>query len=108
MSDKKEFNLKQDWNWNKMIYKADDWVHQQAYDNAYNSLLDYLEIESEDELTLDLIEEAEHLIEFLETDHAEGGLGVHDSSPTYYGYYSVVRDWRENLPFDEQQGAPLI
>ena len=32
--DDEKFNLKQDWNWNKIISKSDDWIHQEAYDNA--------------------------------------------------------------------------
>lgn len=35
-----KFNLKQDWNWGRIFHKADDWIHQQAYDNAYDSMLE--------------------------------------------------------------------
>ena len=42
-----KFTLKQDWNWSKNIWKGDDLIHQQAYDSAYGSMLEYLEIESE-------------------------------------------------------------
>lgn len=86
-----EFKLKQDWNFSKMIFKGDDWVHSQAYDNAYDSMLEYLEIGDESELTSELIDEAQHLLDYLEQE-----LSVDQSSPTFYGYYRVVQDWIEN------------
>jgi hypothetical protein len=100
-----EFKLKKDWDFDRMIYKGDDWVHQQAYDNAYGSVLEYLGVESDEELTVALLDEAELLIKYLETPRADGGLEVNDSSPTYYGYYAVVRDLRDN--FDENIMAAL-
>ena len=32
--EEEKFTLKQDWNWGKIIYKSDDWIHQNAYDSA--------------------------------------------------------------------------
>ena len=93
----KEFNLEGDWNWNKIISKGDEWVESQAYDSAYDTLLEYLGIDSEEDLTEEVLDKADHLIDYLTTDYTEGGLGVHDTSPTYYAYYSIVRDWRDNL-----------
>ena len=86
-----EFTLKQDWNFNKMIFKGDEWVYNQAYDNAYGSMLEYLAIGDEEELTAELIDEAQHLVDYLEKE-----IGVDQSSPTFYGYYRVVQDWIEN------------
>lgn len=108
--DDNKFNLKQDWNWNKIISKSDDWIHQEAYDNAYNSMLEYLEIESEDELTEVHLDECQALIDYLETPYAEGGLGVggmNGHSETYYAYYRVMMDWIENFDLEQYEGAPL-
>jgi len=105
-----KFTLKQDWNWSKIIYKADDWIHQQAYDNAYDHMLEYLEIGSEDELTRELLQECETLIDYLEAPSDKGGLNqeMNGHSPTYYAYYRVMMDWIENFDYDgEVQGAPL-
>jgi hypothetical protein len=97
-----DFNLKQDWNWNKIIFKADDWIHQQAYDNAYDSMLEYLEIGSEDELTQEHLDECNRLIEYLEAPYDKGGLGMdmNGHSQTYYAYYRVMQDWIENFDYD--------
>ena len=96
-----EFNLKQDWNFNKMIFKGDEWVQSNAYDNAHGSMLDYLEIESEEELTSGLLDEAQQLIDYLGAPDDKGGLGVGDDSPTYYGYQRVVADWQEEFEYPE-------
>ena len=103
-----EFNLKQDWNWNKLIWKSDDWIHQQAYDNAYESMLEYLEIGSADELTQEHLDDCEALIEYLEAPYDKGGLGLGQNghSETYYAYYRVMMDWIENFDL-EHEGAPL-
>ena len=97
MAETKEFNLNGDDNWNKIISKGDEWIESQAYDNAYDTLCEYLGIDSGEDVTEELLVQADHLIEYLETPYADGGLGVHDTSPTYYAYYSIVRDWRDNL-----------
>lgn len=97
----KEFNLNGNYNWNKIISKGDEWIESQAYDNAYDTLCEYLSIDGHDDVTEEVLEQAEHLIEYLETDYAKGGLGVHDTSPTYYAYYSIVRDWRDNLEYGD-------
>jgi len=104
-----KFTLKQDWNWGKIFHKADDWIHQQAYDNAYDSMLEYLEIGSEDELTEVHLDECQALIDYLETPYSEDGQGMdmNGHSPTYYAYYRVMMDWIENFDYDEVQGAPL-
>ena len=28
--DEERFTLKQDWNWSKIIHKADEWIHNEA------------------------------------------------------------------------------
>lgn len=101
MAETKEFNLNGDFNWNKIISKGDDWIESQAYDSAYDTLLEYLEIDSEEDLTGEVLDQADHLIDYLTTPYSEGGLGVHDTSPTYYAYYSIVRDWRDNLEYGD-------
>jgi hypothetical protein len=107
--DENKFNLKQDWNWGKIFHKADDWIHQEAYDNAYNNMLEYLEIGSEDELTEVHLDECQALLDYLETPYAEGGEGMdmNGHSPTYYAYYRVMQDWIENFDYGEVEGAPL-
>jgi len=102
--DENKFNLKQDWNWSKIFHKADDWIHQEAYDNAYNNMLEYLEIGSEDELTEVHLDECQSLIDYLETPYAEGGEGMdmNGHSPTYYAYYRVMQDWIENFDYGEE------
>ena len=97
-----KFTLKQDWNWSKNIWKGDDLIHQQAYDSAYGSMLEYLEIESEDELNEVHLDECKTLIEYLETPSSEDGLGMDSNghSPTYYAYYRVMMDWLENFDYD--------
>ena len=101
MSGVKEFNLEGDWNWKKIFSNGDAWVESQAYDSAYDNLLEYLAIDSEEDVTEEVLDKADHLIDYLTTPYAEGGLGVHDTSPTYYAYYSIVRDWRDNLEYGE-------
>ena len=32
--DENKFNLKQDWNWDKIIFGSDEHIYQQAYENA--------------------------------------------------------------------------
>ena len=104
-----KFTLKQDWDWSKGIWSGDDLIHQQAYDSAHGSMLEYLEIESEDELTEAHLEECKALINYLETPSSEDGLGMdmNSHSPTYYAYYRVMMDWLENFDYGEVQGAPL-
>lgn len=99
-----KWNLKQDWNWDKIIHKGDDWIHQQAYDSAYDHMLEYLEIGSADELTKEHLEECSYLMEFLEN---EKGMDMNGHSQTYYAYYRVMMDWIENFDL-EHTGAPLI
>ena len=82
MSEVKEFNLEGDFNWNKIISKGDEWVESQAYDSAYYTLLEYLGIDSEEDITEEVLDKADHLIEYLTTDYAKGGLGVRGTSPT--------------------------
>ena len=101
MSEVKEFNLEGDFNWNKIISKGDEWVESQAYDSAYDTLLEYLGIDSEEDITEEVLDKADHLIEYLTTDYAKGGLGFHDTSPTYYAYYSIVRDWNDNFHYGD-------
>lgn len=104
-----KFTLKQDWNWGKIFHKADDWIHQEAYDNAYNNMLEYLEIESAEELTEVHLDECQALLDYLETPYAEGGEGMdmNGHSPTYYAYYRVMQDWIENFDYGEVEGAPI-
>ena len=108
--DENKFNLKQDWNWGKIFWKSDDWIHQQAYDNAYEHMLEYLEIGSEDELTEAHLEECETLIEYLETPSDKGGQGMDmiGHSATYYAYYRVMQDWIENFDLEHYEGAPIV
>ena len=107
--DEERFTLKQDWNWSKIIHKADEWIHNEAYDNAYNHMLEYLEIGSEDELTREHLQECETLIDYLEAPYDKGGMGqdMNGHSPTYYATYRVIMDWLENFDYGEVQGAPL-
>ena len=106
--DEEKFTLKQDWNWSKIIWKSDDWIHQEAYDGAYNHMLEYLEIESEDELNEVHLDECKTLIEYLETPSSEDGLGmdINGHSPTYYAYYRVMMDWLENFDYDNNDSNP--
>ena len=71
------------------------------YDGAYNHMLEYLEIGSEDELTREHLQECETLIDYLE-DHDKGGMGqdMNGHSPTYYAYYRVMMDWIENFDLE--------
>ena len=101
MSETKEFNLNGDFNWNKIISKGDEWVESQAYDSAYDTMLEYLGISDPEEITEELLEQADHLPDYLTTDYAKGGLGVYETSPTYYAYYSIVRDWRDNFEYGD-------
>ena len=100
--DEEKFTLKQDWNWSKIINKGDDWIHQQAYDSAYDNMLEYLEIGSEEDLTRELLQECETLIDYLEAPYDKGGQGMdmNGHSSTYYAYYRVMQDWIENFDYD--------
>ena len=103
-----EFNLKQDWDWERLIWQSDDRIHSQEYDIAFNSMLEYLEIESADELTQEHLDECERLIEYLESPSDKGGLGLdlNGQSQASYAYYRVMQDWIENFDLDHT-GAPL-
>lgn len=70
MSEVKEFNLEGDFNWNKIISKGDEWVESQAYDSAYDTLLEYLGIDSDEDITEELLDTADHLIDYLTTPSA--------------------------------------
>jgi len=94
-----EFKPKQDWNFQRMIWKGDEWIRSQAYDNAHTSMLEYLGIDDEEQLTRELIGEAQQLIQHLEQKIM---TEADQSSPTYYGYQRVVQDWEEN--FEEEEG----
>ena len=100
--DEEKFTLKQDWNWSKIINKSDDYIHDQAYDNAYNNMLEYLGIDSEEDLTRELLQECETLIDYLEAPYDKGGQGMdmNGHSPTYYAYYRVMQDWIENFDYE--------
>ena len=93
-----KFKLKQDWNWDKIIFGSDEHIYQQAYENAFEQMLEYLGISSEDELTEEHIKECEQLIKYLETPYDEGGLGmdVNGQSQTYYAYNRVIMNWMDN------------
>ena len=102
-----EFNLKQDWNWNKIIHKADEWVNQNAYENAHNTLMDFLEISDESELTKEHEGELNELIKYLEAPYDKGGLGydINEApfSVNYYAFYCVIRDWGDEEMFGESE-----
>ena len=57
--DEEKFTLKQDWNWSKIIWKNDDWIHQEDTMMPQH-MLEYLEIGNEDELTREHLQECEH------------------------------------------------
>ena len=84
-----KFTLKQDWNWSKNIWKGDDLIHQQAYDSAYGSMLEYLEIESEDELNEVHLEECKTLIEYFETPSSEDGLGMDSNGHSQHTMHTI-------------------
>lgn len=96
--DENKFDLKQDWNWDKIIFDSDEHIHQLAFENAFEQMLQYLGINSEDELTEEHIKECEKLIKYLETPYDEGGLGmdVNGQSQTYYAYNRVIMIWIDN------------
>jgi hypothetical protein len=101
--DEDKFTLKQDWNWSKIISKGDDLIHDQAYSSACDRMLEYLGIDSEDDLTEEHIKECESLIQYLETPRDQGGIEMDANgySQTYYAHYRVMQDWIENFNPDE-------
>lgn len=97
--DESKFKLLKDWNWSKVIGKADDLQYQENEEKMHELLLEYLGIEDETELTSEHLQNLQDLIAYLETPYADGGLG-HDQNGTsahYYALYSVAFRWIESL-----------
>ena len=100
--DEEKFNLEQDWNWNKVIGKADELQYQDNETKMYGLLLEYLGLEDEGELTSEHMQQLEDLIIYLETPYEEGGHG-HDMNGTsahYYALYTVANNWLESGEFE--------
>ena len=81
--DESKFKLLKDWNWSKVIGKADDLQYQENEEKMYELLLEYLGIEDETELTSEHLQNLQDLIAYLETPYADGGLGHDQMAPQH-------------------------
>lgn len=89
--DENKFNLKQDWNWGRVIGKRDSLQHQTMEDDMFTVCLDYLGVQSEEDLTKENIEELLELRKYLEMSAGEGGLGFNTNTSPHFEvlYHSV-------------------
>tara|TARA_B100001287_G_C22487373_1_gene437309 strand:+ start:25 stop:453 length:429 start_codon:yes stop_codon:yes gene_type:complete len=85
-------NLNKDYDWSRVISKRDSLMHQAMEDEMGEVILDYIGVESEEDLTKDHIKALLEVRKFLEMPSSDGGQGfTFDNSPHFEVLYNSIQ-----------------
>lgn len=98
-------NVNKDYDWSRVIGKRDSLLHQTMEDDMREVILDYLRVESEEDLTKDHIEVLLEVRKFLEMPSNDGGKGfTFDNSPHFEVLYHSIQMLADEI-LEEVEGV---
>ena len=98
-------NLKKDYDWARVIGKRDSLLMQSMEDDISQVILDYLGVESEEDVSKEHVEELLEIRKFLETPFSEGGKGFTLSgSPHFEVLYNSIQMLADEI-LEEVEGV---
>ena len=98
-------NLNKDYDWARVIGKRDSLLMQSMEDDMSQVILDYLGVESEEDVSKEHVEELLEIRKFLETPFSEGGKGFTLSgSPHFEVLYNSIQMLADEI-LEEAEGV---
>ena len=98
-------NLNKDYDWARVIGKRDSLLMQSMEDDMSQAILDYLGVESEEDVSKEHVEELLEIRKFLETPFSEGGKGFTLSgSPHFEVLYNSIQMLADEI-LEEVEGV---
>ncbi len=98
-------NLNKDFDWARVIGKRDSLLMQSMEDDMSQVILDYLGVESEEDVSKEHVEELLEIRKFLETPFSEGGKGFTLSgSPHFEVLYNSIQMLADEI-LEEVEGV---
>ena len=98
-------NLNKDFDWARVIGKRDSLLMQSMEDDMSQVILDYLGVESEEDVSKENVEELLEIRKFLETPFSEGGKGFTLSgSPHFEVLYNSIQMLADEI-LEEVEGV---
>ena len=98
-------NLNKDYDWARVIGKRDSLLMQSMEDDMSQVILDYLGVESEEDVSKEHVEELLEIRKFLETPLSEGGKGFTLSgSPHFEVLYNSIQMLADEI-LEEVEGV---
>lgn len=98
-------NLNKDYDWARVIGKRDSLLMQSMEDDISQVILDYLGVESEEDVSKEHVEELLEIRKFLETPFSEGGKGFTLSgSPHFEVLYNSIQMLADEI-LEEVEGV---
>ena len=98
-------NLNKDYDWARVIGKRDSLLMQSMEDDMSQIILDYLGVESEEDVSKVHVEELLEIRKFLETPFSEGGKGFTLSgSPHFEVLYNSIQMLADEI-LEEAEGV---
>lgn len=98
-------DLNKDYDWARVIGKRDSVLLQTMEDDMGQVILDYLRVESEEDLTRENIEALLEVRKFLEMPSSEGGKGfTFDNSPHFEILYHSIQMLADEI-LEEAEGV---
>ena len=98
-------NLNKDYDWARVIGKRDSLLMQSMEDDMSQVILDYLGVESEEDVSKEHVEELLEIRKFLETPFSEGGKGFTLSgSPHFEVLYNSIQMLADEI-LEEVEGV---
>ena len=98
-------NLNKDYDWARVIGKRDSLLMQSMEDDMSQIILDYLGVESEEDVSKEHVEELLEIRKFLETPFSEGGKGFTLSgSPHFEVLYNSIQMLADEI-LEEAEGV---
>ena len=98
-------NLNNDYDWARVIGKRDSLLMQSMEDDMSQVILDYLGVESEEDVSKEHVEELLEIRKFLETPFSEGGKGFTLSgSPHFEVLYNSIQMLADEI-LEEAEGV---
>ena len=98
-------NLNKDYDWARVIGNRDSLLMQSMEDDMSQVILDYLGVESEEDVSKEHVEELLEIRKFLETPFSEGGKGFTLSgSPHFEVLYNSIQMLADEI-LEEAEGV---
>ena len=98
-------NLNKDYDWARVIGQRDSLLMQSMEDDMSQVILDYLGVESEEDVSKEHVEELLEIRKFLETPFSEGGKGFTLSgSPHFEVLYNSIQMLADEI-LEEVEGV---